>query len=42
LPINPIPLDAPLPNAPQIAVTASPIEDTLSEKEQSELLNELS
>jgi hypothetical protein len=42
LPISPIPLDAPLPNAPQIAVTASPIEDTLSEKEQSELLNELS
>ena len=35
-------LDAPLPNAPKITVTASPVEDTLSEKEQSELLNELS
>jgi len=42
LPVASLPLDAPLPNAPQIAVTASPIVDTLSEKEQSELLNELS
>ena len=42
LPVTSLSLDAPLPNAPQIAVTASPVEDTLSEKEQSELLNELS
>jgi|TARA_B110000914_G_scaffold9309_1_gene7627 hypothetical protein len=37
-----MPLDAPLPNAPEIAVVASPVEDTLSEKEQSALLSELS
>ena len=42
LPITSLSLDAPLPNAPKITVTASPVEDTLSEKEQSELLNELS
>ena len=42
LPGAPMPLDAPLPNAPEIAVVASPVEDTLSEKEQSELLSELS
>lgn len=42
LPDGPIPLDAPLPNAPQIAVKASPVEDTLSEEEQTDLLNELS
>ena len=42
LPGAPMPLDAPLPNAPEIAVVASPVEETLSEKEQSELLNELS
>lgn len=42
LPITSLSLDAPLPNAPEITVTASPVEDTLSEKEQSELLNELS
>jgi hypothetical protein len=42
LPDGPIPLDAPLPNAPEIAVKASPVEDTLSEEEQSDLLNELS
>ena len=38
----PLPLDAPLPNAPEIAVAASPVEETLSEDEQNELLNELS
>jgi hypothetical protein len=38
----PAPLDAPLPNAPEILVEASPIEETLSEDEQNELLNELS
>ena len=42
LPGAPMPLDTPLPNAPEIAVVASPVEETLSEKEQSELLNELS
>ena len=42
LPGAPMPLDAPLPNAPEIAVVASPVEETLSEKEQSELLNQLS
>ena len=42
LPGAPMPLDAPLPNAPEIAVVASPVEETLSKKEQSELLNELS
>lgn len=42
LPVDPLPLDAPLPNAPEIAVKASPVEDTLSEKEQSDLLSELS
>ena len=42
LPGAPMPLDAPLPNAPEIAVVASPVEETLSQKEQSELLNELS
>ena len=42
LPAAPLSLDAPLPNAPKIAVMASPVEDTLSEKEQNELLNELS
>jgi hypothetical protein len=38
----PLPLDAPLPAAPQVAVEASPVEETLSEDEQNELLNELS
>lgn len=38
----PLPLDAPLPNAPEIAVAASPVEETLSEDEQNELLSELS
>ena len=42
LPGAPLPLDAPLPNAPEIAVVGSPVEETLSEKEQSELLSELS
>ncbi len=42
LPDGPIPLDAPLPNAPEIAVKASPVEETLTEEEQSDLLNELS
>jgi hypothetical protein len=39
---GPIPLDAPMPNAPEVAVTASPVEDTLSEEEQNNLLSELS
>lgn len=42
IPGAPIPLDAPMPNAPEVAVTASPVEDTLSEEEQNSLLNELS
>ena len=42
LPAASLSLDAPLPNAPKITVMASPVEDTLSEKEQNELLNELS
>ena len=42
LPGAPLPLDAPLPNAPEITVAASPVEDTLSKKEQSDLLSELS
>jgi hypothetical protein len=37
-----LPLDAPLPNAPEIAVAASPVEEVLSEKEQNDLLSELS
>jgi len=42
LPGAPIPLDAPMPNAPEVAVTASPVEEILSEEEQNNLLNELS
>ena len=42
IPGAPIPLDAPMPNAPEVAVTASPVEGTLSEEEQNSLLNELS
>jgi hypothetical protein len=37
-----MPLDAPLPDAPQIAVEASPVEETLTPDEQNELLSELS
>ena len=36
-----VPLDAPLPNAPEISVKASPIEDSLSAEQQNELLEEL-
>ena len=36
-----IPLDAPLPPAPEISVTAAPIEDSLSADEKNELLEEL-
>jgi hypothetical protein len=36
-----VPLDAPLPDAPQISVKASPIEESLSADEQNELLEEL-
>jgi hypothetical protein len=39
--VGEVPLDAPLPDAPQIAVKASPIEESLSPDEQNELLNEL-
>ena len=42
IPGAPIPLDAPMPDAPEVAVTASPVEETLSEAEQNDLLNELS
>ena len=42
IPGAPIPLDAPMTNAPEVAVTASPVEETLSEAEQNDLLNELS
>ncbi len=37
-----LPLDAPLPDAPEIAVAASPVEETLSKDEQNELLSDLS
>ena len=36
-----VPLDAPLPDAPQISVKASPVEESLSPDEQNELLEEL-
>ena len=36
-----IPLDAPLPDAPEISVTAAPIEESLSVDEKNELLEEL-
>lgn len=36
-----IPLDAPLPPAPEISVTAAPIEESLSADEKNELLEEL-
>lgn len=38
----PLSLDAPLPDAPEIAVAASPVEETLSKDEQNELLSDLS
>tara|TARA_B110000459_G_scaffold203232_2_gene258905 strand:+ start:62 stop:235 length:174 start_codon:yes stop_codon:yes gene_type:complete len=41
LPGSPMPFDAPLPDAPLIAVEASPVEETLSAAEQNDLLNEL-
>ena len=36
-----VPLDAPLPDAPQISVKGSPVEESLSPDEQNELLEEL-
>ena len=36
-----LPLDAPLPEAPEIAVTAAPVEESLSADEKNELLEEL-
>ena len=36
-----VPLNAPLPDAPEIAVKASPVEESLTEDEQNELLEEL-
>jgi hypothetical protein len=36
-----VPLDAPLPNAPEITVKASPVESSLSLDEQNKLLDEL-
>tara|TARA_B100000900_G_scaffold333046_1_gene294043 strand:+ start:277 stop:429 length:153 start_codon:yes stop_codon:yes gene_type:complete len=36
-----IPLDAPLPPAPEISVAAAPIEESLSADEKNELLEEL-
>jgi hypothetical protein len=36
-----IPLNAPLPAAPEITVKASPIEESLSPDEKNELLEEL-
>jgi len=36
-----VPLNAPLPDAPEIAVKASPVEESLTADEQNELLNEL-
>lgn len=38
----PLSLDAPLPDAPEIVVAASPVEETLSKDEQNELLSDLS
>ena len=39
--VGEVPLDAPLPDAPQIAVKASPVEESLSPDEKNELLEEL-
>jgi hypothetical protein len=39
--VGEVPLDAPLPAAPQIAVKASPVEESLSPDEKNELLEEL-
>ena len=36
-----VPLDAPLPNAPEIQVPAAPVEESLSDDEKNELLEEL-
>ena len=36
-----IPLDAPMPDAPEVPVTAAPIEESLSDDEKNELLEEL-
>ncbi len=36
-----LPLDAPMPDAPEVAVTAAPIEESLSDDEKNELLEEL-
>tara|TARA_B100001287_G_C22220595_1_gene316770 strand:+ start:285 stop:440 length:156 start_codon:yes stop_codon:yes gene_type:complete len=36
-----VPLDAPLPDAPEISVAAAPIEESLSDDEKNELLEEL-
>jgi hypothetical protein len=36
-----VPLDAPMPEAPEINVPAAPVEDSLSDDEKNELLEEL-
>ena len=36
-----LPLDAPMPEAPEVAVTAAPVEESLSDDEKNELLEEL-
>ena len=36
-----LPLDAPIPDAPEVAVTAAPVEESLSDDEKNELLEEL-
>ena len=36
-----VPLDAPMPAAPEINVPAAPVEDSLSDDEKNELLEEL-
>ena len=36
-----LPLDAPMPDAPEVAVTAAPVEESLSDDEKNELLEEL-
>ena len=36
-----MPLDAPMPEAPEVPVTAAPIEESLSDDEKNELLEEL-
>ncbi|HII36995.1 MAG TPA: hypothetical protein HA354_00685, partial [Candidatus Poseidoniaceae archaeon] len=36
-----LPLDAPMPDAPEVQVPAAPVEESLSDDEKNELLEEL-